>query len=182
MTDRQMPVVTVRDLFTTFLRIAVSGIGGALPHARHALVDGKGWLTDREFGDILATGQLLPGPNIVNVAIIVGNRFAGLRGVVAALCGVVGVPFVIVLSLGVFYREFSQWGWLQHAFVGSSAAAAGLIIGVGMRLARTQPPRIWAILVGVTAFGAIALLRIPMMWVVLALAPVAVLLASRGEP
>ncbi|MBL8378556.1 MAG: chromate transporter [Burkholderiales bacterium] len=170
--------VTPRRLFAVFLRIALSGIGGALPHARHAIVDVQGWLDDSEFADVLAAGQLLPGPNIVNVGILVGDRFCGLRGVAAALGGLLMVPFAIVVALGAFYRELGAAGVLAHAFTGISAAAAGLIVSVGLRLARVQPRRLWVLGIAMAAFVGVAVLRLPMVWVILALGPLAVVAAN----
>ncbi|MFN0164075.1 MAG: chromate transporter [Burkholderiales bacterium] len=171
--------VTPRRLFAVFLRIALSGIGGALPHARHAIVEDMGWLNDAEFADILSAGQLLPGPNIINVGILVGDRFCGVRGVIAALGGLLAVPFAIVLALGVFYRELGENGVLAHAFTGISAAAAGLIVSVGLRLAIAQPRRVWVLGIALAAFVAVAILRLPMVWVILGLAPLAIVAAAR---
>lgn len=71
--------VTHWRLFAVFPGNALSGIGGAMPYARLALVVRHGWLGEREFADALATSQLLPGPNIVNVGIMVVSRIkAGL--------------------------------------------------------------------------------------------------------
>lgn len=171
--------VTPSRLFGVFLRIALSGIGGALPHARHAIVEVQGWLNDGEFADILAVGQLLPGPNIVNVGILVGDRFCGLWGVAAALGGLLMGPFAIVLALGAFYRELGAAGMLAQAFTGISAAAAGLIGSVGLRLARAQPRRWWGLGIAVAAFVGVAILRLPMVWVILVLAPLAIVAAAR---
>jgi chromate transporter len=169
-------------LFLGFMRIGLAGVGGVLPHARHALVERNRWLTESEFNDFLSTGQLLPGPNIVNVAIMTGHRFRGVAGALAATVGLMGVPLAIVLVLALFYREFSQWGWLKHAFIGISAAAAGLIFSVGVKLARNQPRGVWAVLIACAAFVAVAVLRLPMLWVVGVLAPLGLLAAARLKP
>src|SRR5438477_8322909 len=81
-------------LFLAFTEIAVSGFGGTLPWSYRTLVETRRWLTDREFMEMLALGQLLPGPNICNVAVMVGWRFAGYGGAAAALAGLVLMPFL----------------------------------------------------------------------------------------
>jgi chromate transporter len=90
---------TPRALFTGFLGIGVSGFGGVMPWARRLLVEQRRWLTADEFTDMLSLCQFLPGPNIVNVAVAVGARFCGARGVLAGLAGLMIVPFAIVIDL-----------------------------------------------------------------------------------
>ena len=68
--------VSRTDLFVGFLKVGLSGFGGVLPFARRMLVEQRRWLTEREFIEVLSLSQFLPGPNIVNVSIIVGSRFA----------------------------------------------------------------------------------------------------------
>ena len=67
-----------------FLKIGLSGFGGVLPFARRMLLDQKQWLTELEFNEVLALSQFLPGPNIINVAIIIGRRLQGPAGALAA--------------------------------------------------------------------------------------------------
>lgn len=80
------PVSTAR-LFVGFLKIGLSGFGGVMPFARRMLVEQQRWLTELEFLDVLSLSQFLFGPNIVNVSIIVGRRFRGATGAVAACAG-----------------------------------------------------------------------------------------------
>ncbi len=75
------------DLFFTFNRLALQGFGGVLAVAQRELVERKGWLTRQEFVEMLALSQVLPGPNIVNLALMFGDRFFGLRGALAAVGG-----------------------------------------------------------------------------------------------
>ena len=83
----ETPRITPAALFLCFLEMGLSGFGGVLPWARRGLVEKRGWLTEQEFAEVLSLGQFLPGPNIGNMSIIIGSRFAGWRGAVAAFCG-----------------------------------------------------------------------------------------------
>jgi chromate transporter len=74
----QKPRITPWELFLTFSRISVSAVGGAIFWTRRGLVERQRWLTEREFVDLLTLGQLLPGPNVLNLTVMVGHRFAGL--------------------------------------------------------------------------------------------------------
>ena len=53
-----------------------------MPSARRHLVDRKRWITDGDMTELLSLAQLLPGPNIVNVAIMLGTRFRGAPGAI----------------------------------------------------------------------------------------------------
>ncbi len=65
--------ISTLQLFLGFLKIGLSGFGGVMPFARRMLVEEQRWLTEVEFLDVLSLSQFLPGPNVVNVSIIVGR-------------------------------------------------------------------------------------------------------------
>ena len=67
--------------------------------AQHELVERQRWLTRQQFVEMLSLSQVLPGPNVVNLALMLGDRFFGWRGALAALGGMLLVPLVIVLAL-----------------------------------------------------------------------------------
>ena len=171
--------VTTLDLFLGFTRIGIGGVGGALPQAQYQLVEVRRWLTQQEFADLLSVGQLLPGPNIGNVSIMVGLRYQGLRGAVAALSGFFLLPFCIVMVLAALYKVFGEEPWVRPIFHGISAGAAGLILATGYRLLRVQPRQAWVLVMAAAAFALIALLRLPLMPVLCALAPVSAWCAWR---
>src|SRR5689334_23178752 len=94
-------------LFKLFSQMALLGFGGVLPFAYRYLVERSRWLSDSEFAQLLGIAQLLPGPTICNLAVIVGQRFAGTGGALAALSGLLVAPFFIVIALGVAYQELA---------------------------------------------------------------------------
>jgi chromate transporter len=168
---------SLTDLFLVFSALALRGFGGVLPWAQRVLVDDRGWLTREEFVEMLAFGQLLPGPNVCNVALMVGDRWFGWRGAVAALGGMLSAPCVVVLSLAVLYGQVADDPVVRRALIGMGAVAGGMILGTALRLATTQRGRAPWLVFGALAFAGVALLRIELVWVVLALGPVAVLAA-----
>ena len=68
------------ELFRAFNRLALQGFGGVLPVAHRELVERQRWLSPQQFVELLTLGQVLPGPNIINMAIVIGDRFFGWRG------------------------------------------------------------------------------------------------------
>ena len=172
-----------KDLFVAFTVLALQGFGGVLAVAQRVLCDQRRWLTREQFLEILAIGQVLPGPNVCNVALMVGDRFFGWRGAFAALAGMMAVPLAIVLAATAVYAEFAVHPAVAGALEGMGAVAAGLIMGTALKLVgalRTNPlgaPACAAF--AVLAFVAVALLRWPLVWVLSGLGAVACALAWR---
>jgi chromate transporter len=169
------------DLFFTFNRLALQGFGGVLAVAQRALVEKKGWLTRQEFVEMLALSQVLPGPNIVNLALMFGDRFFGLRGAMAALAGLLVVPLAIVIALTYAYGEFSRLPVVSGALRGMAAVAAGLVIATAFKLTgalATSPlGRPLAAGFAIVTFVTIAWLRWPLVWVVAGFGTLAVAIA-----
>ena len=174
--------VSTRELFVGFLKVGLSGFGGVLPFARLMLVERNRWLTERDFIEVLSLSQFLPGPNIVNMSIIVGRRFGGPGGATAAFTGLIFMPFLIIIALGAAYSAFGQLPHVRETFAGVAAGAAGLVIAMAMRMARPLRHTAWQVGIAMVAFVAIALFRWPMLWVLFGLAPVALLLAAKEKP
>ena len=168
---------SLTDLFVAFTTLALHGFGGVLPWAQRTLVDDRRWLSREDFLEVLAFGQLLPGPNIINVGIIVGYRYFGWQGSVVAVIGLVLCPAVIVLIAGMAYSQFVSVPAVQKALSGMAAVAAGLIIAMALRLAWAQRRRWPWLTFGLAGFIGLALLRWPLIQVLALTVPIAVLLA-----
>jgi chromate transporter len=145
------------------------------------LVDERGWLTEREFTEVLALAQFLPGPNIVNVTIIVGRKFRGVAGAFAASIGLMLMPMIIVLILATVYERFAQIATVRAAVHGVSAAAAGLILAMGFRIARPLRTVPWQIAIAAVVFVAVGVARLPLLWVIAVLAPLSTFIAWRAR-
>ena len=167
------------DLFLGFLSVGLCGFGGVLPWVRRMVVEQRRWLTGPEFTDLLALCQFLPGPNVVNLAVALGGRFRGPRGAIAALAGLLLAPFCLVLALGGLYARFGALAPVRHALAGLAAAASGLVLAMAVKIAAPLRRRSRGAAIAALGFIAIALLRLPMLPVMLALLPVAILLCGR---
>jgi len=171
------------ELFFTFNRLALQGFGGVLAIAQHELVERQRWLTRQQFVEMLSLSQVLPGPNVVNLALMLGDRFFGWRGALASLAGMLLLPLVIVLVLTAAYAELSRIDVVAGALRGMGAVAAGLITATGLKLSgalKTHPLGAGlSALLAIATFVAIALLRVPLIWVLLGLGGVACALTWR---
>lgn len=170
-------------LFRAFTWLALQGFGGVLAVAQRELVEKRGWLSKAEFIELLAIAQVLPGPNVVNISLMIGDRFFGLRGAFAALAGMFALPCVIVLSLAAVSEQLLAHPAMAGALRGMGAVAAGLILATGLKLLgslRGNPMgRTVCLLLAGASVLAIALLRWPLIWAVLGLGGLGMLLAWR---
>lgn len=156
------------DLFWSFTWLALQGFGGVLAVVQRELVEKKRWMTNDEFVEDWAVAQIMPGPNVVNLSIMIGERYFGWRGAVAALAGMLTFPLILVLAVAVVYAQFASQPAVAGALRGMGAVAAGLIAGMGLKLSSTlrKHPLGLAICVGLVALTVIAMavLRWPLFW------------------
>ena len=160
-------------LFVAFSLLALQGFGGVLAVAQRELVDRRAWLTRHEFIELYAVAQLLPGPNVVNLSLMIGDRYFGWRGALAAVSGMLLAPMLVVLVLAASYQELSRYPAVAGALRGMGAVAAGLILAMALKMLVTLRgnvlgPALCSAL-GLTTLVAIAVLRLPLAWVVIGL-------------
>lgn len=171
------------DLFISFNWLALQGFGGVLAVVQRELVEKKRWMTREQFVEDWAVAQILPGPNVVNLSLMIGGRYFGLSGALAALAGMLAAPLVIVLLLATLYGQVAELPAAQGALRGMGAVAAGLITATGIKLIAALDKNAMGLAVciglAVLTFVAIALLRWPLVWVLLVVGGGACLWAYR---
>ncbi|MDB5770738.1 MAG: chromate transporter [Burkholderia sp.] len=171
------------DLFLSFTILALQGFGGVLAIVQHELVEKKRWMTRDEFVEDWSVAQIMPGPNVVNMALMIGGRYFGLRGAMAALAGLMTLPLVLVLLLAMVYAHFADHPGVAGALRGMAAVAAGLIAATGLKLLSTLKTHPLGVPISIAffiaTFAGIALLRIPLPYVLFGLGPIACALVYR---
>ncbi|ALT77362.1 chromate transporter [Paucibacter sp. KCTC 42545] len=181
-TGRARPA-SLWKLYWAFNRLALQGFGGVLAVAQRELVERLGWLSQEEFLESLAVAQVLPGPNVVNLSLMIGDRFFGVRGAFAALAGMMLLPCILMLSMAALYGQFASHPVVGNALRGMGAVSAGLILATGVKLAPSLPGnpmgRWWAWGLAGLTIVAIAVLRLPLPWVLACLGPLGMWAAWR---
>lgn len=171
------------DLFISFTLLALQGFGGVLPVVQREMVDRKRWLTQEEFLEDWSVAQIMPGPNVVNLALMIGGRHFGFSGALAALAGLLALPLVLVLALAVLHDRFAGNPAVVGALRGLAAVSAGLIAAAGLKMAsvlsRGPIPVLWSLAIGVAGFVMVALLHWPLLYVLLGLGGLGCLIAWR---
>lgn len=171
------------DLFWSFNALALQGFGGVLAIVQRELVDKKRWLTLDQFAEDWAVAQVMPGPNVMNLSLMIGGRHFGWTGAAAALAGMTLAPVIIVLILAAVVGQYAEAEALQGAMRGLAAVSAGMIASLSLRMMRTLREHVlglwWCAGFALATFAAVALLRWPLLAVLLSLGGVAVALTHR---
>ncbi|KIQ27881.1 chromate transporter [Variovorax paradoxus] len=165
------------DLFVSFTWLALQGFGGVLAIVQREMVEKKKWLTPEQFLEDWAVAQVMPGPNVINLGLMIGDRYFGLRGALAAVAGMLTIPLVVILALAVLYAHYAGNPQVAAALRGMGAVSGGLIAATGIKLIpqlRKHPlgfPVCLAFMALV--FAAIAVFKVPLGWVLLVVGGVA---------
>jgi chromate transporter len=174
---------SITDLFVSFTLLALQGFGGVMAVVQREVVERKRWLTQEEFVEDWAVAQIMPGPNVVNLSLMIGGRFFGLAGAMASLAGLLAVPLVLVLLLALVHERFAGMPAVAGALRGMAAVSAGLIGAAAFKmaaaLARNPMPLPWCLALAALGFASVALLHLPLLYVLLALGGLGCLLTYR---
>jgi len=174
------------QLFWAFTWLALQGFGGVLAVVQRELVERRRWITNDEFIEDWAAAQILLGPNVVNLSIMVGDRYFGLRGALVAVAGMLLLPMLLLLAVATLYAAFASHPMMAGALRGMGAVAAGLVAGMGCKLAASLArhplgPLPCALITAAT-FIAMSVLRLPLAWVLPVVGGVACALTWRKLP
>ena len=174
---------SLTDLFSSFTWLALQGFGGVLAVVQRELVEKKRWMTREEFIEDWAVAQIMPGPNVVNLCLMIGGRYFGAKGAIAAVAGLITVPLIIVLLLALVYTQYSSHPGVAGSLRGMGAVVAGLVAATGLKLASALQNNVLGravcVLLGAACFVAIAVLRLPLLYVIAGLGGIGCLLAWR---
>jgi chromate transporter len=133
----QKPAISIWQIFVEFLEIGATSFGGGVVgYLRSGLVGKRGWLDDKEFVELLAMSQTLPGLNATNMAILVGDRLAGTIGAIAAIVGVCLPGAALMYIGGIAYQAHGDRPLVTAALKAVAAAAVGLVLATCVQLGR----------------------------------------------
>jgi chromate transporter len=157
------------------------GAGGGIVLAQRCAVERRRWLSEAEFGDVLTLCEFMPGPNIVGIAICVGAKTRGLAGALAAFVGFALIPATLGFIIALFLLGHARAPTARHVLGAVSAAAAGLMIATGLRLLRRYRGDARAMMIATAAFAALAVVKLPLLLVLAALAPLSIAATMIGR-
>ena len=119
-------------------------------------------MSGEEFNAQLGLCQFLPGPNVVNLAVVVGKRYQGALGAIVAPVGLLAGPFAIVLLLALLYDRYGGLALAQGMLRGIAAVGCGLLFAMAWRMGSAIKNKPWFLPFTALVVAAIAGLRWPM--------------------
>lgn len=122
---------SLKDIVLYFLKLGTWGFGGPVAlvgYMHRDLVENKKWITEEEYKEGLTMAQLAPGPLAAQLGIYIGFVHYRLLGATLAGFAFVIPSFLMVVTLGYFYKLYSGLAWMQAIFYGVSAAVIGIIV------------------------------------------------------
>jgi len=146
---------------------------------RREVVVRRGWMDDRAFLVGLTLCQIAPGPNAINLAVLIGTALRGGPGALAAVLGMVGPPAVLVLALGAGLAALRDTPSLGAIMAGLGAAAIGLALANAFELSRRNLRTPGSLVITAATAAAIGILRLPLPAVLAFAVPLSLLLAAR---
>jgi len=180
--ERPRPT-SLPDLFVSFTWLALQGFGGVVAVVQRGLVERKRWLTQEEFIEDWAVAQIMPGPNVVNMSMMIGARYFGLAGAMTAMAGLLTVPLVVVLLLALLHARFADNPAVAGALRGMAAVSAGLIAAAGLKLSvalvKNPLPLAGCVAISALGFVLVAWVRVPLIYVLFGLGGLGCVLAYR---
>ena len=165
---------TLLDMFLGWAWVGMMGFGGVTAWARRMVVEDRRWLDDREYAALLGICQVLPGPNTPNLCVVLGQRYAGFAGAFVSVLGLMIVPLLAVLAIGIAYDYLSGAQLVRIAVGGAASAAAGLVFAAGVKMARGA--RLDPVQAGVcvAVFVSVGVFRLPLLWAVAVFGPLSI--------
>jgi chromate transporter len=156
------------------MQVALSAFGGGLSAwSQRIIVEEKRWMDNTSFLTGLTVARLFPGPNQINMAVYIGARFQGLSGAMAALAGMLLVPFSLLMLVGLAYFSFHSLPLVDRLLAGVVTAAAGLALSMGFKILHQYQRDPVALLLALATFAAMAVFHIRLIPVVLVAGPLA---------
>lgn len=128
------------DLFLAFLQVGAFSVGGgyaAIPLIQSIAVECYGWLSAKEFSDLITIAEMTPGPIGINSSTFVGLRMGGVTGALAAMLGNIAPSLVLVTLLAWFYSRSREGQTMQTILQLLRAVMVALIGSAAISLARS---------------------------------------------
>lgn len=125
------------ELYISFFKIGLFCIGGgyaALPLIKNEIVDANGWISIKEFVDVITVAEMTPGPIALNAATFVGIKHAGILGALSATMGFITAPTIIVTILARLYFKYKELGAVKGILSALRPAVVGLIASAALAI------------------------------------------------
>ncbi len=173
--DPPVPLLTIYMLF--FQIGALSFGGGVTAWLYRETVVKRKLLREEDFLSALTLSQVLPGINMANLSVYIGQRLRGAGGATMAMVGLITVPFFAIILFGSVYWYIKAAAVLQDFLTGMATAVVGMLLSMAVLAVRATKMQVVHLVILGLVVAAVGILRWPMIPVIVVLAPISVALA-----
>lgn len=167
--------VSLRTIFWIFFQIGALSFGGGLTAWLYReIVEKRNLMSGADFMGGMTLAQVMPGINMTNMSVYVGQRLRGVKGAVTAMAGLLLVPFFAIILIGTFYAQIKEIEVLHHFLDGVAATAVGLLLAMTIKAIKVTRMGAMQLFIGALVVLAVGILRLPMVPVILVLAPISI--------
>jgi len=163
--------ISLKKIFLAFLKIGAFSFGGVysmLAFFEKELVEKRKWLTQDEFFEAVAIGQMTPGPPIVNTGICVGYKLKKIKGALTATVGQAFTGTVLAIVLAIFFIKAEDNTLVHSITKGVGAAVLGLLLSIIYKMAVKTIRDYKSAIFAMSSFFALALFRLNPIGLILA--------------
>lgn len=156
-------MIVLLKLFLTFLKIGAFSFGGGyavLSLIQKEVIEGNGWISPKDFIDIIAISEMTPGPIAVNSSTFVGFKVGSVAGSAVATFAVVLVPIAITLLVSVYYNKFKHLKQVNWVILGIRPAVLGLIAAACVKIGKVSIIDLKGAIIAVLVFIGVYKLKI----------------------
>ena len=168
---------TLWELFICMTQVAFAAFGGGMSVWSHRIVvERRQWMSSESFVTGLTVARLFPGPNQINMSVYMGSIFQGLPGSLAALGGILLLPFSALMLLGIIYFQVAAVAEVNRILAGLAAAAAGMALSMVFKILDVYKTDYLALVIALVVFVCLQFIQIPLIPVVLVAGPLSMTL------
>ena len=156
------PAGRVREVAGLFLRLGFTAFGGPAAHValmEDEVVTRRKWVDRRQFLDLVALLNFIPGPNSTELAIHLGQIRAGFRGLVVAGFCFIAPAVLIIVPIAWAYDRYGALPWVSDALRGINAGVIAVLAVACWRFGRTSIRGVFSTAVAVLAVAAMFVAR-----------------------
>jgi chromate transporter len=135
-----MTAPTLTEIFKVFLKLGCTAFGGPAAHMammRTEVVEKREWLTDKELMDLIGAANLIPGPNSTELAIFIGARLQGFKGLIVSGLTFIFPAFLIVMGLSWLYLKLGLHPDTHYILSGMRPVVFSIVVVAIYKFART---------------------------------------------
>jgi chromate transporter len=155
-------------LFFTFAGMSVMLFGGGyvfVPMIQEVVVNGNGWVSQTEFVDGIAMGQITPGPILIS-ATFIGFKVAGILGALVATVGIFLPPALIMVAATNGLERVKKSPLLQAALRGVRPAVIGMIFAAAVVIGNTAETHWMSVVIFTAGLAALMRFHLEVIWII----------------